>query len=204
MMRLAYAPLSPFVRKVTVLAMECGLEDRIERVTTDPWSETDPLPKVNPLGKVPALQLEDGTVLTGSSLICHYLDSLKPKLVPQDSAALWRDRALEALADGIMEAAVSTVIERLRRPEPYRWKGWEERQVQKIGRTLDRLETEAADWRLDAPPTLGRLSVAIALGYLDFRLSDLDWRKGRTVLAAWQAGTKDRPSLVATVPKVAA
>jgi glutathione S-transferase len=204
MMRLAYAPLSPFVRKVTVLAIECGLEDRIERVTTDPWNAQDPLPKVNPLGKVPALQLEDGTVLTGSSLICHYLDSLKPKLVPKESAALWRDRALEALADGIMEAGVSTVVERLRRPEPYRWKGWEERQVQKIGRTLDSLEGEAAAGRLGGAPTLGRLSVAIALGYLDFRLGDLDWRKGRPGLAAWHAGIKDRPSLAATVPKVAA
>jgi glutathione S-transferase len=204
MMRLAYAPLSPFVRKVTVVAIECGLDDRIERVNSDPWNEKDPLPQMNPLGKVPALQLDDGSVLTGSSLICHYLDSLKPKLVPKDAAAQWRDRALEALADGVMEAGVATVVERLRRPESYRWKSWEERQVQKIRRTLDSLDVEAAAGRLGGAPTLGRLSVAIALGYVDFRLGDLDWRKGRPALAAWYAGIKDRPSLAATMPKVAA
>ena len=106
MMRLAYAPTSPFVRKVTALAIECGLEDRIQRVANDPWNDSDPLPQVNPLGKVPALQLEDGTLLAGSSLICQYLDSLSPKtkLLPADPRARWQDLALEALADGVLEA----------------------------------------------------------------------------------------------------
>ena len=88
MMKLAYASLSPFVRKVTALAIECGLEDRIERVAADPWSDSDPLPKVNPLGKVPALQLEDGTLLTGSSLICQYdvLPEKNAKFDPESRA----------------------------------------------------------------------------------------------------------------------
>jgi glutathione S-transferase len=206
MMKLAYASLSPFVRKVTALAIECGLEDRIERVATDPWSDSDPLPKVNPLGKVPALQLEDGTLLTGSSLICQYLDSLSPKtrLVPADAKARWHDLALEALADGVLEAGVASVVERLRRPEPYRWPAWSERQTAKITRTLDRLEGEAKAGRLDGALTLGKLTTAIVFGYLDYRRSDLEWRKGRPTLAAWYETMQQRPSLLATVPKAPA
>lgn len=203
MMKLAYAALSPFVRKVTALAIECGLEDRIERVVNDPWNDSDPLPQVNPVGKVPALQLEDGTLLTGSSLICQYLDSLSPtvKLVPQDAAARWRDLALESLADGVLEAGVASVVERLRRPEQFRWPWWSERQAAKIARTLDRVEGDAEAGRLDGPLTLGKLTVAVACGYLDFRRPDLEWRKGRPRLAAWYETVRQRPSLLATVPK---
>jgi len=202
MLKLAYAPTSPFVRKVTALAIECGLEDRIERVASDPWNDGDPLPKVNPLGKVPALQLEDGTLLAGSSLICQYLDSLSPatRLVPQDAAARWQDLALEALADGVLEAAVASVIERMRRPEAYRWPAWGDRQAAKITRTLDRLEGEAKAGKLAGALTLGKLTTAIVFGYLDFRRPDLEWRKGRPALAAWYEAMRQRPSLQATVP----
>lgn len=203
MMKLAYAPTSPFVRKVTALAIECGLEDRIQRVANDPWDDSDPLPQVNPLGKVPALQLEDGTLLAGSSLICQYLDSLSPKtgLLPSDPQARWRDLALEALADGVLEASVASVIERLRRPEQYRWSAWSDRQAAKITRTLDKLEGEAKAGKLDGALTLGKLTTAIVFGYLDFRRPDLDWRKGRPALAAWYETARQRPSLQATVPK---
>jgi glutathione S-transferase len=204
MMRLSYAPTSPFVRKVTALAIECGLEDRIQRVANDPWNDSDPLPQVNPLGKVPALQLEDGTLLAGSSLICQYLDSLSPKtkLLPANPQARWQDLALEALADGVLEASVASVIERIRRPEQYRWPAWSDRQAAKITRTLDRLETEAKGGRLDGALTLGKLTTAIIFGYLDLRRPDLDWRKGRPTLAAWYEKMQQRPSLQATVPKV--
>ena len=203
MMRLAYAPTSPFVRKVTALAIERGLESRIERVANDPWNESDPLPKTNPLGKVPALVLDDGTLLAGSSIICQYLDSQAPGegLVPKDGAARWRDLALDSLADGALEAAVQRVIETIRRPEQYRWTAYADRQKAKITRTLDLLESDAKAGRLDGPLTLGKLTVAVLGGYLDLRHPDLDWRQGRPALAAFNERTQQRPSLQATVPK---
>jgi len=204
MMRLAYSPASPFVRKVTTLAIERALEERIERVPSDPWNDGDPLPKTNPLGKVPALVLADGSVIAGSSVICQYLDSLADGegLVPRDAAARWRDLALESLADGAMEAAVQSVIETVRRPEAYRWTAYADRQSAKIRRTLDVLETEAAAGRLDGPLTLGTLTVAILGGYLDLRRPDLGWRQGRPALAAGIERILQRPSLQATVPKL--
>lgn len=202
MMQLFYSGTSPFVRKVTAQALETGLHDRIQRVPTDAWSDADPLPATNPVGRVPAMKLEDGEVLAGSQLICEYLDSLHEgrKFFPPAGPARWKALALQSLADGIMEAGVSSVVERLRRPEPYRWGAWVERQVAKVSRTLDALEAEAKAGSLAGPLTIGSLSVAIALEYVDLRLGDLKWRDSRPALAAWQAEVAQRPALAQTRP----
>jgi glutathione S-transferase len=200
-MKLLYSPASPYARKVLVLAHEVGLIDRIA-VTTAGASPTGPAPEVaahNPLGKIPALVLEDGTALYDSRVICEYLDGLSagPRLFPE-GAARWDALIRQALADGLLDAALLTRYERVLRPEERRWDAWESGQTGKIRSALDRFETLVAGGpALD----IGTVAMACALGYLDLRFPDLAWREGRPALAAWFADFARRPSMEATVPK---
>ncbi|GAB5470647.1 MAG: glutathione S-transferase [Rhodospirillales bacterium] len=202
MLTLTKSPTSPFVRKALVVAIEAGLQDRLDLVPTNPWDPADPLPDTNPLGKVPALTDESGQVFAGSTLICEYLDSLNQgrKLIPAEGPERWRVLRLHALADGVMEAAVARIIEEVRRPEAVQWSGWVDRQTGKIFRTLDVIEGLAAAGELADPPSLGELALACALGYLDFRFPSVAWREGRPALTAWSAAVATRPSLAQTVP----
>ena len=199
-MKLRYSPSSPYVRKVTVTAIETGLDDRIERIATNPWDPASDLPDDNPLGKVPALVTENGETLYDSAVICEYLDSLHDgaKLFPADGVARWKALKLHALGDGILEAAVLCFVENARRPEELRWSGWLDRQKEKIGRALDWLEGEAGS--LTGPLTIGHITVASALAYLDFRMPEDDWRPGRERLAEWFGQMNARPSMQATIP----
>ena len=198
-MKLRWSPTSPYTRKVTVTAIETGLDGRIDRVLTIPAKAPD-LAKENPLGKVPTLILDDGGTLVDSPVIVEYLDSLHSgeKIVPPAGPARWKALKLEALADGIMDAAVSRIGE-IRRPEQYQWPDWIAKQKTVVARTLDLLEAEAKGF--DQKPTIGQLTVAIALDYLDFRFGADDWRKGRPNLTAWHRTFGERPSLKATMPK---
>lgn len=207
-MKLRHSPTSPYVRKVDVVAMETGLTDRIERVPTNPWDPEGDLPGDNPLGKVPALIADDGTVFCDSPVICEYLDSQHggAKMIPATGPARWQALNLETLADGILDAAIARVIENKMRPAEFKWDGWLTRQSGKIERALDVLEREAAAGILgepgaDGPVTIGTISVGCALGYLDFRFGDEDWRASRPKLAAWYEDFSKRPSMQATVPK---
>ena len=200
-MKLRYSPTSPYVRKVTVLALEAGLDDRIERVPTNTADPADDLPRTNPLGKVPALETDDGQALYDSPVICEYLDSLSrsAKVFPPSGDARWEALRLQAAGDGMLDAALLAMIETKRRPSALRWEGWVSRQMDKIGRTLDALEREAKV--LDGPLTIGTITVACALGFLDFRFPELAWRDSRPALAKWYEQVSQRPSFQATVPK---
>ena len=135
-MKLRYSPTSPYVRKVLVCAKERGLDGRIEPVPTNPTDPKTDLAKYNPLVKVPALVLDDGEVLYDSPVICDYLDSLHDSepLIPAAGPARWAALRQQALADGILDAAILRMIETTRRPEALRWAGWSERQRLKIVR----------------------------------------------------------------------
>jgi glutathione S-transferase len=197
--KLSLSPTSPFVRKVLVAAHEIGIADRIESVDMSSAGATAGLDAVNPLGKVPAMILNDGTTLMDSPLLCEYLDSLHDgcKLFPASGAARWTSLRQQAIGDGVMDAAVARVGES-RRPEGERSPGAVVKQTGKIARSLDLLEREAAD--LEGEPTIGTITVACALGYLDFRAPDEGWRSGRPKLAAWYERFAARPSMAATVP----
>ncbi len=197
-MKLRYSATSPYVRKVMATAIETGLDGRIERVPTDPWSPETDLPGSNPLGKVPALELEDGTVLFDSPVICEYLDSLHggAKLHP-DGAARWPALRLAAIADGICDAAINRLLD-TRRPEPQQSEGWQQRQKAAMARACDLLEAEAES--LEGPLTIGQIAVACALGYLDLRWDADQWRQGRPKLAAWFERISQRPSIADTTP----
>jgi len=201
MLKLRWSPTSPYVRKVMMVLIERGLEDRVERVTTDPWSADTDLPTDNPLGKVPALTLEDGTTLFDSPVIVEYLDSLGnlPPLFPPAGPARWTALRQQAIADGICDAAILRRLESMR-PDGEKSANWMERQRKAVARSLDLLEAEAAS--LEGEATIGSLSVLVALGYLDFRFGHEDWRVGRPALTSWFTKASDRDSLRRTAPPV--
>ncbi|MFQ6018355.1 MAG: glutathione S-transferase N-terminal domain-containing protein [Kiloniellaceae bacterium] len=199
-MKLRYSTTSPYVRKVNVTAIELGLDGRIERILTDTRDPESGLIDDNPLGKVPALLTEEGEWLYDSPVICEYLDSLHggPKIFPAAGPARWRALRRQALADGILDATILRMLETARRPEGLQWPDWITHQAGKVSRALDRLEAES----LDGPLTIGQITVGCALGYLDFRFADEDWRGTRPKLAAWYETFARRPSMRETVPRL--
>lgn len=201
-MKLFYSNTSPFVRKVMVLLHETGAQDRVDLVPamgTPLNPGTMPVDR-NPLGKIPALERDDGGVIYDSRVITRYLDEeLKAGLYPQ-GARLWDTLTLEATADGMTDAAVLIRYEYHVRPEASRSPDWAEGQWQKIDRALSAIEDR---WigHLSGPLDMGQVALACALGYLDFRMSDRDWRKGRPVLAAWERAFAARPAMQSTRPQ---
>ena len=200
-MKLLYSPASPYARKVLAVAHETGLIDRIEVVqaATAPTGAAPDVAPHNPLRKVPTLLLDDGAALYDSRVICEYLDahSAGPRLFP-DGAARWDALTRQALADGLLDAALLTRYERVLRPEPLRWDAWDAGQVAKIASALDRIEVLVADM---PPLDIGSVAIGCALGYLDFRFPELAWRDGRPAAAAWYAVFEGRASMAATAPK---
>ncbi|MGE5545895.1 MAG: glutathione S-transferase family protein [Solirubrobacterales bacterium] len=199
-MKLRYSTSSPFVRKVLLVAHETGLADRVEPVTTNAWAPDTDLVRDNPLSKVPALTTDGGETLYDSPVICEYLDSLHDgrRLFPAAGGERWTQLRLQALADGILDAAVQIRIETAIRPEGVRWPGWIDRQVAAIRRACDALEQECAGW--GETFLIGQITTAAALGYLDFRGAVGEWRTGRPNLAAWYDRALARPSMQATQP----
>ncbi|ESR26897.1 glutathione S-transferase [Lutibaculum baratangense] len=181
MLTLRSSPASPFGRKVKVAAAHLGLADRIEVVQADTSDPEDNLRTQNPLGKIPVLVLEDGTTLFDSRVIVEYLDHLAGggKIIPQGQrrfAAL----TLQALADGILDAAILQVYEGRFRPEEKAHQPWLDRQAGKIERALDALERNLPGDDID----IGTITLACALEYLDFR-QGRSWRDGRPGLVQW-------------------
>ena len=201
-MKLFYAAASPYVRKVLVQAHERGLADSIALVpaATTPVKRDEAIVPHNPLGKIPALITDDGMALFDSRVICEYLDTLPggPTLIPAGEAR-WPALTLQALADGLLDAALLARYETFLRPEPRRWADWLDGQLLKIDTALDQLETR---WmpHLGGPLDIGVVATACALGYLDFRFADMGWRASRPALAGWYAAIAERPSMRATAP----
>ena len=205
-MTLFHSPASPFVRKVMVLLHETGQLDRvaINSITLSPVSPDSGLNEDNPAGKIPALRLADGSVLHDSRVILDYLDHQHTgtPLIPRDGAARWRRLTLASLADAILDAAVLIRYETFLRPAEKHWDLWLDNQREKIERALAYLEQDCTT-ELSARFDIAAISVACALGYLDFRMPALDWRATQPQLAKWYAEARQRPSLKATEPPTA-
>ena len=193
-MKLYYSPTSPYVRKVIACAIVRGLESRIEKHTTNPHVSPLDLVADNPLSKVPCLVTDDGMSLFGSQLICEYLDSLGDELplFPEHGAPRWRALKFQSLGDGILDAAVPCRGEQGRPSEAARDAAIE-RYKAAISRSVDVLEVDPPHKHVD----IGSITVACALGYLDFRFDEMRWREGHPKLAAWHATFNARPSVVA-------
>lgn len=202
-MKLYFSPASPYVRKVVVTAHEKGVADRIELLSSaaSPVNRDKTIVRSNPSGKVPTMLLDSGEALYDSRVICAYVDAQGEgaSLRPQGVAG-FSDMTLEALGDAILDAALLARYETVARPKELYWGAWYDGQIEKIDSGLDALLDVWLD-RLSGPVTPGIISAACALGYLDFRFPDKDWRTGREKLAAWFEAFEKRPSMQATMPK---
>jgi glutathione S-transferase len=198
-MQLIYAKPSPYSRKARVTVLEKGLAGRVEEIVVSPMEDPAVLLDANPLGKVPALRLDDGRSLYDSWVICEYLDTLAPtpRLIP-NGAARFDVLRRAALADGVLDAAVTARLELLR-PEDKRWTPWTDRQRRAIERGLAAMAQDLA--ALGPALTLAHIEFAVALEYLDFRLPEVAWRDAHPALAAWLAEFGQRPSMQATRPQ---
>ena len=197
MLILRSSPASPFGRKVRIAAAILGLSERIEVVSADTNDPEESLRRQNPLGKIPALIGEDGEAIFDSRVILEYLDWLAGAgvLIPGDPAARFKALTLQALADGIMDAAILQVYELRFREPAMRSAEWLDRQAGKVARTLAALEARPPE---ASARHVGAIAVACALGYLDLRFEGL-WRSAHPRLVAWlEAFSAGVPAFEAT------
>lgn len=200
-MRMRINPASPFARKVRIVARETGTIGRIEEIDTavSPVTPNPDLAAANPLVKIPALVLDDGSTLYDSRVIAEYLDALGGGgLFPATGTERWQALRLQALCDGILDAAVLTRYETAVRPQPLQWSEWIAGQRRKIEGGLDALEAEHAQW--GERFGIGQIGAACVLGYLDFRFPDIDWRASRPGLKRWFERVSERKSVRDTMP----
>jgi glutathione S-transferase len=183
MLTLRSSPASPFGRKVKISASLLGLKDRLTITDADTLDPSDSIRAQNPLGKIPTLVLENGETLYDSRVIVEYLDHLAGggKVIPAGEARFGALRE-QALADGIMDAALLQVYEgRFRAAERHEAK-WVEHQVGKVKRGLDHAEAHLS--ASGQAPHIGQIALACALGYLDLRFAG-SWRADYPKLVAW-------------------
>ena len=201
-MKIFYSQASPFPRKVVVFIKELGLENKVElvKVASTVLDQNADLAASNPVAKIPTLVMENGKSLYDSRVITAYLDSLvaSPSLYPSAGDARWDVLAMEAMADGMMDAAVNARYERGLRPAEKQWDDWVNGQMKKVHGALKAFDAVAAsfDDRIDA----GIIGAACACGYLDFRYPNLGWRVMHPALGAWYAKFSERKSIQETKP----
>jgi len=192
---LRYSAVSPYARKVRIVAEFLGFGASVELVGADTTNPADSLREQNPLGKVPTLILDSGETLYDSRVICEYFDLLAGggKLFPADLAARVAALTLQSLGDGINDAALLIRYESTR-PEPLRSSDWIALQAGKVERALAALDSAPPA----GPVTIGHVAVAAALGYLDLRFDGV-WRTKHPALVAWlEAFSREVPAFEAT------
>ena len=196
-MKLFHSPSSPFVRKVMACALLRGLANRIELIPTNPHTSPEGLLASNPLSKVPCLMTDEGQAIYDSPVICEYLDGLgdAAPLFPAGAARV-PALVMQALADGMMDAAVARRMSMGLAQDEGRT-AFQSRQQAAVARALDALEKAPPQGLTD----IGAIAVACALGYLDFRYPERDWRDGHPNLARLAEKLAQRPSFADTDPR---
>lgn len=198
-MEIKYSPLSPFVRKVMVVAHEIGIADRIRTTPVNVRDEPQSIVPFNPLGKIPALVTDDGIVIYDSAVICEYLDSTfgGGRLIPADAPRRWQVLTRTALADGMADAAVLVRVERMRAAERQS-EPWIARQMEKVVAALDHLDRNvpSPERTLD----MSDIAVVCALDYMAMRVPELAGYPSWPNLDAYARRLSQRPSFKATAP----
>lgn len=197
-MKLRFSPTSPFVRKVRVMVLETGLTDKVEEMQVNPMNPEDVKSSPNPLGKIPCLESDDGQVVFDSPVILDYLDRQHDgeRMIPEDGKARYDVLRQQAIGDGMMQGLQLIFIESMRKEERQS-KGWIVHNRAAVDRSLDALETEAADF--EGVVSAGTITLAIALAFLDQIYPGDPWRDTHPKLAAWFDAFNQRPSMTATV-----
>jgi glutathione S-transferase len=177
-MKLIAAPVSPYSRKARIVLAEKRIE--YEMVVDSPLDAATRVPEFNPLGKIPVLVLDDDTTLFDSRVIVEYLDNASPvgRLIPEDTRQRIQVRRWEALADGCTDAAIAVVMEK-RRPAVQQSAEWIARQEGKIERALKAMSDDLGSraWCTGDLYNLADVAAGCALGYLELRMPDLNWRR---------------------------
>ncbi len=200
-MQLIGSLTSPFVRKVRIVAAEKFIE--YELVIDTPWSEDTRVPEFNPLGKVPVWIMEDGKTLFDSRVIVEYLEHVSPvgHLLPKDARPRIAVKRWEALADGVCDAAALVFVERKRAADKQDPE-WVKRQMAKIAAGLNMMSDDLGNqnWCTGEFFCLADVAVGCALGYLEFRFPEIDWRRQHSNLSELFDRMMQRPAFKETVP----
>lgn len=202
-LKLFYSDRSPYVRKVMVTLHEVNLFENVEivGVRTNPLGVVEDLVDVSPLGKIPTLVLPDGTTIFDSRVICSYLNSIgKSDLYLAKENLKWSIKTAEANFDGILDAALLMVYEHRYRQDIYQNAEWLENLWKKIERTLD-FYNNSSSKILSGSLNMGQISLGCALGYLDYRHNNRNWRAKNQYLRDWFAEFSERLSMRNTIPR---
>jgi glutathione S-transferase len=201
-LRLIGSLTSPYVRKVRIVMAEKRIDCQLE--LEDVWSADSKIQEANPLSKVPCLIMEDGGAVFDSRVIVEYLDTMTPiaKLIPANGRERAEVRTWEALADGMLDAAILVRLEQTLRPAEQQSQKWIDRQMSKIHAGLAAMSNGLGDkpWCNGHAYTLADIAVGCTLGYLDFRFPQIDWRSQYPTLARLYEKLASRPSFVDTAP----
>ncbi len=201
-MRLLGSRTSPYVRKARIVLAEKRIDYNFD--LDNPWDEKSRVPDANPLGKVPVLVLDDDSTLFDSRVIVEFLDSVSPisRLIPTNNREKIEVKRWEALADGVLDAAVAVVLER-RRPAKQKSEVVIKRHMDKIERGIAVMARDlgAKPWCTGNAFTLADIACGVALGYLDFRHAPFEWRVLFPALAKLAAKLAERPSFADTLPQ---
>ncbi|MGV8892776.1 MAG: glutathione S-transferase N-terminal domain-containing protein [Burkholderiaceae bacterium] len=202
-MKLIGSLASPYVRKVRVVFAEKKLDYVF--VLEDVWAADTTIAQSNPLGKVPALLMDDGTVLFDSRVIVEYLDTLTPvgKLIPVVGRERSSVKCWEALADGVLDAAILVRLEKIQRPESQQSQDWIARQMDKVQAGLKQMSDDLGEKPFCAGNqyTLADIAVGCALGWLVFRFPEIQWQVDHRNLQRLFEKLSERPSFKETVPQ---
>ncbi len=200
-MKLIASLTSPYVRKVRVVMAEKKLDYQLQ--IENVWADDTTIQDFNPLGKVPCLIMDDDGSLFDSRVIVEYLDTLSPvsRLIPSTGRERAAVKCWEALADGLLDAAI-TIVKENQRPEAQRSPSWIDRQYSKIHAALKTMDAGLGEqaFCMGVNYSLADVAVGCALGYLDFRFPQIDWRGGHPNLARLYTKVAARPSFVDTAP----
>lgn len=201
-MKLIGALTSPYVRKVRIVMAEKKLDYQL--VLEDVWN-SDAILKSNPLGKVPCLVVEGVEAMFDSRVIVEYVDTLSPvgRLIPPTGRERAEVRTWESLADGVLDASIAARLEKTWAPrEGYRSQAWIDRNMSRVAASLKAMSRGLGEkaWCSGNHFSLSDVAVGCALGYLDFRFAEIDWRSDYTNLARLAAKLANRPSFIDTLP----
>jgi glutathione S-transferase len=196
---LKFSALSPYVRKVSIVAHEHGLAERLRLTIVNTRTESDKISLHNPLAKIPVLITDAGETLYDSPVICEYLDAEfgGHRLLPAAGPRRWQIMTLVALADGLLDAALLVRQERLR-PAPEQSPEWIELQLGKMRRALDYFENASDSF--SAELDMAQVALGSALGYIPLRLPDFEGFPRWPKLRSWYARQSQRASFKSTVP----
>ena len=203
-MKLIGSVTSPYVRKVRIVMVEKKLDYAF--VTEDVWAAQTTIAETNPLGKVPCLIMEGGEALFDSRVIVEYLDTLSPvgKLIPSVGRERAEIKTWEALSDGVLDAAILAQLEATwdGRAPTERSQAWINRQMGKIHASVKAMSLGLGDkpYCAGIHLSLADIAVGCALGYLDFRFPEIDWRADYPNLHKLQDKLMLRPSFADTQP----